>query len=137
MSKPDAMVGVFAGFPIHRDESLPPGHIAIVSGGKRTLFRIDLGAETATPVGEERWPLNATVATEVPAGGPFVTVERVDYGRGLRFTYDNGQDGDAQARAVYFLGEAYLREPVPAWLFAHFLGEPLPFIDSASLPQRP
>ena len=39
--------GIFAGFPIVVDATLPPNHMAIVSEGRRIVFRLDLESETA------------------------------------------------------------------------------------------
>lgn len=130
-SEKPVLLGVYADMDMIRDTTLPKGCIAIVSGGKRTLFRLDLEAETATFVGEERWPLNAKAADEVDERKPHVVVDQVDYGNGIRFTYSNGQEGGAEVRAVYFLGAAYDTKPIPAWLRAYLLGQQLPFIATA------
>jgi hypothetical protein len=42
--------GIFAGFPIVVDTTLPPDHIAIVSEGRRIVFRLDLFREEAIEV---------------------------------------------------------------------------------------
>lgn len=71
MPKPPTptLAGVFAGIPICTDATLPPDHVAIVSGDKRTLFRINVEAETADFVREERWPIRPVLCFEV-AGDP-------------------------------------------------------------------
>lgn len=47
---------VFGGLPFITDPSLAPDEIAVVQNGKRTVFKLDLAKESATPVREEPRP---------------------------------------------------------------------------------
>ena len=49
--------GIFSGFPIVTDPTLQPNHMAIVSGGRRIVFRLDLENETAVQVSDSGMPM--------------------------------------------------------------------------------